>query len=181
MNKVAIAALLLACTSFKAQAEMYDEKPFNIGIGTYALTVAYDNLFLDDDFSGFGISAQYAFNDNFAVRGEYYSTDHDDLQGIDNTGVDIVGYFGTGLASHGFKAYIGGGLFSETWDFSGFEEDFDGLQLNGGIGYNWDILALDLVLGIRDASDYEDAVLRFTGFNVDASAVSASLILSGRF
>ena len=183
MNKyIFIVVLTAALLPFNVQAEEL-EKKFNIGIGTYALKIAYDDTYIgnDDDLSGFGLSALYAFTDQVAIRGEYYSLDHDDASNIDATGIDLVGYFGTGLATQGFKAYIGGGIFSETWESPVRTEDFGGLQLNGGIGYNWDVLALDFVLGIRNASDYEDFIQRVSGISVNAAAVSGSLILSARF
>ena len=93
----------------------------------------------------------------------------------------MVGYFGTGLATQGFKAYIGGGIFSEEWESPARTENFGGLQLNGGIGYNWDVVALDFVLGIRDPSDYEEFIQRVLFVSTDAAAVSGSLILSARF
>lgn len=176
-----IAVLTASLLPLIAQAEE-QEKKFNIGIGTYALTIVYDNdIISDDDLSGFGLSASYAFTDQFAVRGEYYSLDHDDISNIDATGIDLVGYIGTGLATQGFKAYVGGGLFSEEWESPVRTEKFSGLQLNGGIGYNWDVVALDFVLGIREASDYEDLIQETLSANVDAAAVSGSLILSARF
>ena len=183
MNKyVFIAVLTGYLLPFNAQADEL-EKKFNIGIGTYALTIVYDNSLVgsDDNLSGFGLSALYAFTDQFAIRGEYYSLDHDDDSNVDATGIDLVGYIGTGLATRGFKAYVGGGIFSETWESPFRSEDFGGLQLNGGIGYNWDVVALDFVLGIRDAGDYEEFIQRNTFVSTNAGAVSGSLILSARF
>lgn len=165
---------IISLISLNTHAEG-DEKKFNIGIGTYALTISYPS-FIDDEFSGLGLAASYAFTDRFAIRGEYYSLEHDQLSALEVSGTDLVVYFGTGLATQGFKAYIGGGLFNETWEISGFEEDFSGLQINGGFGYNWNVIALDLVLGIRDPSDYEDFLS-----TPDVTAVSGSLILSARF
>lgn len=181
-NKMlALLVLFAFLPSLNAQADN-GQKKFNIGIGTYALTIGYDDAFFqDDELSGFGISGTYAFTDQFAIRGIYYSLEHDDDSSIDNKGIDLVGYFGTGLATHGFKAYIGGGLFSETWKSSTVEEDFSGLQINGGLGYNWDVVALDFVLAIRDPSDYENFINRTLLTSVDAAAISASLILSARF
>ena len=177
---------VLVLTSLLASQNVLSEeleKKLNIGIGTYSLSIAYDNSLVgsDDELGGFGLSALYAFTNNFAIRGEYYSLEHDDFSDLDVSGIDIVAYFGTNLASHGFKAYIGGGLFSETWESGPVEEDFSGIQINGGIGYNWDVVALDFVLGIRDPSDYEDFVLDVGGITTDAAAVSGSLILSARF
>lgn len=172
---------LIMLLSLNTKAEDL-EKKFNVGLGTYALKIAYDDVnALDDDLSGFSISVLYAVSDQFALRGQYYLLEHDDVSSLDDTGIDLVAYFGTGLATHGFKAYIGGGLFNETWELSGFEESFSGLQINGGIGYNWDVVALDFVLGIRDPSDYEDFIQRALLINVDAAAISGSLILSARF
>jgi hypothetical protein len=81
------------------------------------------------------------------------------MSALDDTGTDLVIYFGTGLASHGFKAYTGGVIFTE----------------------NRDPVALDFVLGIRDSSDYEDFIQRALFINADAAAISDSLILSARF
>lgn len=182
--KVYIYVMLVSfITLFSLNAEAEGEqKRFSVGVGTYALVIGYDDPFIEnDDLSGIGISASYAFSDNFGIRGEYYSLDHDDFSAIDDTGIDLVAYGGTGLATRGFKAYIGGGIFSETWELSGFEEDFSGLQINGGIGYNWDAVALDFVLGIRDPGDYEDFIQRNLLISVDAAVVSGSLLLSARF
>jgi len=173
--------LLVSLSSLNVQADTALKK-FNIGIGSYALVVGYDNDFLEnDELSGFGLSGTYAFTDQFAIRGIYYSLDHDDVSGLDNNGIDLLGYFGTGLATHGFKAYIGGGIFNETWKLSSVEEDFSGLQINGGLGYNWDVVALDFVLAIRDPGDYEEFANRVTFRSIDAVAISGSLMLSARF
>jgi len=158
-------------------------KPFTIGIGTYATTIAYDNSLLkDDELSGFSLSFGYAVFDQFALRGSYFSLEHDDLSDLESKGIDLLGYLGTGLATHGFKAFIGGGFFSDKWQLGSVSETFNGLQLSGGIGYNWDSVSLDFILGIRDASDYEDLVNQAFPFNpVSAVAVSGSLLLSYRF
>ena len=107
--------------------------------------------------------------------------EHDTVSAIDSTGYDLLAYYGTGLASQGFKAYIGGGLFKDTWEAIGFNKSFSGLQLGGGLGYNWDSISLELVLNIRDSSDYEDFVNNIpppTSFT--ATAVSGSMLLSYR-
>ena len=181
-----ITSLLLA-SSINVQAqEQAQEVPesikhFTVGVGTYALVVANDNSYYDDDeLAGFGVSAMYSFYDNFAVKGQYYSLEHDDFSSLEDTGFDFVGYFGTGLATEGFKAYIGGGLFNESWKMTGFSKGFSGLQLNGGIGYSWEVVAIDLVLGMRDAGDYKDFAAS-QGISLDPSAVSSSLTISARF
>ena len=179
------AFLLLISLSLSANIAGAAEavKPFTIGIGTYASTIACDSSLLKDDgLSGLSLSLGYAVSDQFAFRGSYFSLEHDDLSDLESKGLDLLGYLGTGLATHGFKACIGGGFFSDKWQLGPASEAFDGLQLSGGIGYNWDSVSLDFILGIRDASDYEDLVNRAFPFNpVSAVAVSGSLLLSYRF
>lgn len=171
--------LLLSMLPLAVQSGEH-EKNINIGIGTYALVIVNDSPTFDDDrLSGFSISGLYAISDMFALRAAYYALDHDDFSNIDDTGFDFVGYFGTGLLTEGFKIYGGGGLFTETWETSGADQSFNGLQLSGGIGYNWKSVALDFVLSFREKSDYED-ILAGTGVSIDAAA-SGSLIISARF
>lgn len=155
-------------------------KKFNVGIGTYALVVVNDSSVFDDDrLSGFAITGLYALSDMFALRANYFVLDHDDFSNIDDTGFDFVGYVGTGLMTEGFKIYGGGGIFTESWDTAGADQSFNGLQLSGGLGYNWEHIALDFVISFRDKSDYQD-ILAGTGVNVDGAA-SGSLSLSARF
>ena len=62
---------------------------------------------------------------------------------------------------------------------TGFDESFNGLQLSGGLGYNWDAVAIDLVIGIRQVGDYDD-LANTVGLTADA-AVSSNLSVSFRF
>ena len=155
------------------------EKPLSVGIGTYASILDFDDSFISDlEFSGIAITVGYAFSDQFMLRGTYFSLEEDDFSEIESSGIDLLAYLGTGLTGHGFKAYIGGGVFKDEIEISGLgSESFSGLQLSGGIGYNWDAVSLDLVLAIRDPSDYEDDL----NGSVDITAVSSSLLLSARF
>jgi hypothetical protein len=156
------------------------QKKINIGVGTYGLVIVNDSSVLDDDqLSGYTISGQYAFSDRFALRAAWYALDHRDFTNIDAQGFDLVAYIGSGLMSSGFKIYGGGGYYSENWETSGNSESFKGLQLGGGLGYNWQNAGLDLVLALRQTSDYEE-VLATTGTAIDAAA-SAMLIVSARF
>ncbi|VAW59306.1 hypothetical protein MNBD_GAMMA11-1011 [hydrothermal vent metagenome] len=175
-----LSLLFILGLSTTAKADV--EKNINIGFASYALTIAYGDAFIgDDDYSGAGISVLYAMSNTFALRGTYYSMEHDDLPELENTGYDFVAYWGSGFTKEGFKAYAGGGFFTEDQEIFGFSDSFSGLQLNGGIGYNWSVISLDLTLGIRDPSDYEDFIQQNLGISVSAVAVSTSLILSARF
>lgn len=148
--------------------------------GTYALSVDYDNNFARDDFAGFHIGYSRDFTDHFGFRGSAYFMEHDDVSGLDVSGVDLamVG----GLLGDGFNVFGGGGLFTEEWDLSrGGSEDFSGIQLVLGIGYNWDRVGLDFTIAGRSTSDYEDFIQSRTGANVDATAGTANLNVGFRF
>ena len=158
------------------------EKSWNIGLGSYANTINIDSSYRDEDieFSGLTITGSYSFSDNVAVRASYFSLENDDISAIESKGLDLVAYYGTGLATNGFKAYVGGGVYTDTWSAFGDDEDFSGFQINGGIGYNWSPVAIDLVLGVRSASDYAD-LIEDGGGEGEVMAVSASLLVSARF
>ena len=172
-------SLSLSSTVFAAFDD-YDgiEKPLAVGLGTYASVIAFDEPFTDDlEFTGLAITVSYAISNQWLLRGTYFSLEEDQITNLDSTGYDLLAYLGTGLAAQGFKAYVGGGLFKEKLD-DGFDtEEFSGVQLSGGIGYNWDAVSLDLVLGIRDSGDYEDSSIS----SADIAVFSSSLLLSARF
>ena len=182
MRYAALLIFLLSSFNTTAASAGEAEKPFSIGIGTYRTVIAYDNSLYDDqELSGFSLSFAYAVSDMLALRGTWFSLEHDDFSDIESTGYDLLAHLGTGLATHGFKAYIGAGLFSDKWESGAVSKTFDGLQLSGGIGYNWDSVSLDFILGIRDASDYEAFVNQGIFTDVSAAVVSGSLLLSYRF
>ena len=175
---------IISLTSASTLAEAQQEKKFSIGLGVYALTLAYDDTTLtDDEFSGLAISAAYAFNDNVALKGTYYSLEHDDFNELEAKGLDLVVVAGTGLATQGFKIYGGGGFFNETWTVSGFsgDEKFSGFQLVGGLGYNWDVISVDLSLALRKAGDYADFVGSVVGGSGTVSARTVAFTVSARF
>jgi hypothetical protein len=55
------------------------------------------------------------------------------------------------------------------------------MLLTFGLGYNWEKIALDFWISVRDASDYEDMVSDSVGFSSDAAASSGALMLGYRF
>lgn len=161
---------------FNLYAEDETEKKINLSFGTYALTVAYVDYFINDEtLSGTAFSASYATTNNVAFRGTVFSLTHDDYSNIDASGTDIMALFGTGFTKQGFKGYLGAGIYNESWEGPGGKLSFNGIQLNGGIGYNWEVIALDLLIGIREQSDYDNLA------NADTAVVSSSFSLSARF
>lgn len=184
MNRI-ILFFVFGLASFAVNSSSNDivEKPFSLGLGTYSSVIDFDALgAAKDEFSGAAFTFGYTVSDSFLLRATYFSLEHDDLSAIESTGFDFLAYLGTGLAKQGFKAYIGGGFFKDEWEVFGFSETFNGLQLSGGIGYNWESVSLDFILGIRDPSDYEDFVNNIPPVtNYTATAISTSLLLSFRF
>lgn len=176
--------LLLFLLSFGVYADtsVAVEKPFSLGAGVYRNVIVFDESSVgDDELTGMALTFAYAVSDNFALRGTYFSLEHDDFSDIESTGLDLLAYFGTGLATQGFKVYGGGGFFKDKWELGPFSKTFDGLQLNAGLGYNWNAVSLDLVVGLRDSGDYEEFVDSELAINSSATAVSSSLLLAFRF
>ena len=175
-NTLAILFSLLILLPLNVYAED-DEKHFNIGVGGLFLDITDDdNSRNDTDFDGGTLSIFYALTHEWAIRGEVYSIENNDNSDFELNGYTLSGYIGVGITSPGFKIYAGGGYFSETLEADFTRDiDFNGLQINGGIGYNWEHVALDALAGIRDTSDYEDDS-RFD----EPAAVTVSLILSIR-
>lgn len=171
-----IAASIVLLLPLNTQADDYVGKPFTVGVGSYASIIAFDNPLREDfEFSGIALSFGYAISDNIAFRGTYFSLERDIASDHKSKGYDLLAHFGTGLATQGFKAYIGGGLFKDKWTKGTLSDTFSGLQLNGGIGYNWESVSLDFMIGARDSSDYE------TVLSQSVTAVSGNLLLSYRF
>jgi hypothetical protein len=174
-NTLAIFFTLLVILPFNVCAED-DQKHFSVGVGGLFLGIVDDdNSRNDTDFSGGTLSIFYAPTHEWATRVEFYSMDNNDNSDFEMDGYTLSGYIGVGLTSPGLKIYVGGGYFNETLE-SDFTRDidFDGLQVNGGIGYNWNLVALDVLAGIRDTSDYEDSIFD------EPSAATISIILSIR-
>jgi hypothetical protein len=157
------------------------EKPYSVSIGLYAENFSRSSVSGDADFSGYALAIGQVFRDNIDGRITVYSSENDNLSSLDSRGYDIVLHYGTGLASQGFKAYIGGGYFKDIWELSDFKESFSGLQISGGVGYNWNLISLDFVLAIRDPDDFEKLINKVLGTDISVDAYSGSLLLSYRF
>lgn len=176
------AILILSLFSFNCFAQSGAvAKPFSIGGGTYGSAIASDDFSNDIEFSGVAFSFGYAFTNQFAFRGTYFTLDEDTLPELESRGFDLNFYLGANLATPGFKAYVGGGLFKDEWSIGGGKESFSGLQLSGGLGYNWESVSLDFLLNIRDASDYEDFINEGSFYQADVGVATGSLLVSVRF
>lgn len=167
----AVSAFTLLIATSSALAA---EKRYSVGGGIYVSTVTASG-YADDDFAGVTLTGTAAFNNHFGIRLNLFSLEHDDVSGLDSSGYDILALAGYNLANNGFKFYGGLGVFHDKLKYAGFSENFNGPQLNLGLGYNWSQVALDFSVSFRNSKDYED----FFGVSTDAS--SGLLSLAYRF
>ena len=172
--------LILALTIKPALVRADSDKHFNLGAGKYKMALS-NNTGFDDEFAGYALSAQYAYTDNVAARIILYDTEEERYVQFDNDGAEILALFGSGLYTEGFKLYFGAGYFSEDWQITTLSTSHSGLMLSGGIGYNWKILSVDLIFGIRDVGDYQDLADQVNPFLEIDRSTSTSILLSARF
>ncbi len=183
MKKLLQGILFLSTLSLGTQvnasnSEVVPEKNWSVGVGSYAFTLSSDNSYSSDlDFSGFNLAAGYAFNNHFQLRGTYFSLENDDFSSVKSKGFDVMAYGGVGLSEPGFRGYGGAGFYSDKWSLPIGSESFSGVQLGGGLGYNWGPVALDFVVTLRQADKYEDYMYE-TGTYV---AMSGNLTVSYLF
>jgi len=172
--------LMIALTIKPVLLQADSDKNFNLGAGKYKLVLSNNTAF-DDEFTGYALTAQYAYTDNVAARIILYSTEEESYMQFDNDGAEILALFGSGLYTGGFKIYIGAGYFSEDWQLTTLSASHNGLMLSGGIGYNWKIISVDLILGIRDVGDYQDLADQVNPYLEIDKSTSTSILLSARF
>lgn len=180
MKNILIPSTILASSllfSTLSYANTDDSNHWSVGAGRYAFTLASDNdRVKDDTSSGFNLTASYAFNNHFQVRATYFSLEHDDYSDIESTGYDFMAYGGVGFIRKGFRSYGGAGFFSDERKDSFFSESFSGFQAGGGIGYNWGQVALDFVLKLREADEYEDLFYRSGSYVALSGSLSVSYL-----
>ena len=173
--------LLMIASAIKPVLLLADSnKHFNLGAGKYKMVLS-NNIASDDEFTGYVLSAQYAYTDNVAARISFYITEEENYMQFDNDGLEMLALFGSGLYTEGFKIYIGAGYFSEDWQLTTLSASHNGLMLSGGIGYNWKIISVDLILGIREVGDYQDLADQVNPYLEIDKSTSTSILLSARF
>lgn len=159
-----------------------------ISIGSH--TIVLDNNVDgadDDDLSGIVLSYQRAITKYVAIKGSYFSDEHDDDSDLEAKGFEANILIGTNFTSQGVYAFAGIGYFDESWEYSDYDVDIDfkGLQFSLGVGYRWEHIFLDLIISIRDPGDYEDLLNdTYGGYlsdSIDVTATSGALSLGVRF
>lgn len=155
-NKLAAVALLLGGFSVAAvQAE--EVKNHSVGLTSSATTVIFDDE--ENTFSGLGLTYTGVFSDSgnrqWAGRITYASQEHVDFTSVTANALDASVLWGAKINRVGFKWYLSGGLFNEKWSAPGFSKTQAGLQLGGGIGYNWRPVSLDFWINLRNGGAYE--------------------------
>lgn len=152
-----LSTLLLGAQANAEQANSTDEKKWSIGVGSYVFSITNEDNTNDDiNFSGLSIATGYAVNNNFQIKGTYFSLENDEFSNVKSAGFDLMAYGGVGFSRKGFRGYGGAGFFSDKWSFRNGSDSFSGFQFGGGLGYNWGPAALDFVINLRQVDKYED-------------------------
>ncbi|MCG5530484.1 hypothetical protein LRD18_06305 [Halorhodospira halochloris] len=162
-NLLNVAALTLALSV--PGAAIAETIKSHVGGALYGSAIQVSG-YSDDEFSGLALFGTGVINDNAGIRGVLAAQEHNDNSDVDSTILEGTVLFGSGLGTEGFKAYIGPGLFSDSFDYPGGDFDASGLHIMFGLGYNWSGVALDAWWSVRDVSDYEDEL----GVTVDGVA-----------
>ncbi|MCC5853431.1 MAG: hypothetical protein JJU30_11375 [Alkalimonas sp.] len=175
MQKITISVLAF-CVLGAAQAE--EVKNFSVSAVSAATVLSYKGG-ADDDFSGFGTSFFFTIRDDgskqWAGRASYAYMSHDNFSSVRLHATDFSAVWGSNLNRVGFKWGIGGGLFNDKVSGPARSFTFNGLQLTGGLGYNWDSVSLALWMNLRPGSAYKG-----DGFKAE-SAANVGLELGFRF
>jgi len=166
---VAVLVMLMAMPATSAPRKS------TLGIGTYV--VQFDSDGYKDNFVGLGLSASTAISRNAVIRGVIYGTEHEDISDFTAAGIDVQILFGKNLSRPGFKFYAGLDYFMETLEldlgWGSEEEDYSGLGLILGRGYNFRNMSIDWYGCGRNPDAYDD-------LNIDTVG-AGSLAISMRF
>lgn len=153
-----------------------DGRNYALSLTSYGTSIEFDGI--TDNLSGWGLTfdavvAELQFSE-LAIRGTAARQKHDDFSRIDINAFELSLLWGRGLNHYGFNWAIGGGLFTEQWtDRSSV--NFNGVQFSGGIGYNWDQVAINGWISLRDANAYK------LGRRSADAAAAAGLAIGLRF
>jgi len=175
MKKTILAVSVLLAGAFATSA-VAEEGRGSVGVGSYALSIAYSGSTTSTDFAGSALVASYDMNDVVSVAGHYYMLTLDTSSLIEMNGFDVaarIGKNGKGLIY--FSEF---GIYSETISSpstSSVTFDYSGGLIGFGIGYNFDSVNITYELAARSTGDYEG------NSNSSAVAVNGSLNLAYRF
>jgi hypothetical protein len=178
-QKDSYAALVLSAINDKDNKDNKDnkdDKGRNLGLSSYALSLAYDSG-PDDDFTGFALTGSYATSDNIRYKLSIYSLEHSFNSDLKIDGFAYSYHGGKGFMSQGFGFYGNFGFYLENWELGTFDSYFTGYELGGGIFYNWSDVSVDWnLLNFRSSwGEYEELA------GVSVTALSISLGISTRF
>lgn len=188
-GKLVLAAALVSVPAIAPAQQPEEKKHFSVGLVSFASSLGYNRnegygeVTETETFSGPGVFFTGAINDNFAMRLTRARQEHETDASYELTATEGSVLLGTGLATEGLRAYGSVGFYNETLEYEGYysgEEDFSGLALGGGIGYNWRPITLEFWLSAREASDYENFLERSNVYgNTSGDSVSDVVAMTG--
>lgn len=170
--------MLVLCGAAAAQSNL------SVGAGVYAIMFDYQEPIKDFNYQGYTVTGTLALGPSSAVRGNLYFTEHEDYEQLTLNGFDAQFLLGSNLNKLGFKVYLLGGYWSETYEVdsavkSDDGHDFSGLMAGFGLGYNWRSATLDLWGAWRQEDDYVDGASKSE--TVDLTVGSGALSFGIRF
>ncbi len=183
--------LILLAQPTAADADMdadAAEKRFKVGAGLKSLVVT-NNVWGADDERLSGVELFFTgsppdlgwlgFNGNlYFLRHRGSNQLSDDVYAV---GFEGEVQAGLNVAKEGFKVYGVIGFYAENWSNGDFDENFSGVHLGVGLGYNWRDVSLDVTFRGRTTRDYDNFLRDLYGPNAEAAAGTASVTVGYRF
>lgn len=154
---------------------------YSVGLARFAIsqTTEQGSYYQDYIYTGVKISGAVNLNNHIQGGVGFYNTSETQFSDLSLKGYNLRVNFGKGFTQEGFKIYGSFGLYNDQLDNGVVTENVKGLELGGGLGYNFGNIAVDWGYTLRDSSEYETE--RMYGENMDVTTTSAFLALSANF
>lgn len=162
------------------------DSSLSVGAGAYAVVFDYDVEGVDaTQYQGYAVTGTMALGPSSAVRGDLYFTKHEEHDELSLNGFDAQFLLGSNLTGAGFKVYLLGGYWSESFERddsvkSDSSNDFSGWMAGVGLGINWESASLDAWAALRQTDPYTDEDAK-SADESDLRVGCASVALTLRF
>jgi hypothetical protein len=164
-------AALAQVSIYGAHAEESVKRQHAVGITARMQTMK--DSFAQSDFYGYGIVGSTTVlggeDRDIFLRGSYTVLQSDNDFDPEGDSIEAALVWGSNLRANGFKWYLGGGYFRESWDFPYLVQNEDGSYstadestsasswlVTAGTGYNWKRIGIDVWVTYKNDSQYEE-------------------------
>ncbi|MDH5232062.1 MAG: hypothetical protein OEZ58_08235 [Gammaproteobacteria bacterium] len=133
-------------------------RAFTAGLSSYTLHLKaeQDQDVIRHRYAGRNLFFNIAFFRRLGLNLNFYSLNKRDGAGKSIKGQDVMLQFGRNLNRNGLKSYWGLGLFKETLNIAGKQEEPEGWQFTFGLGANIQAFSVEYNFYFRRASKYTD-------------------------